>query len=41
MEIKASLGKYTVYASDYCKLDSNVLLGGGTNETEILQAILN
>ena len=41
MEIKASLGKYTVYASDYCKLDSDVFEGGGTNETEILQAILN
>ncbi len=41
MEIKASLGKYTVYASDYCKLDSDVFKGGGTNETEILQAILN
>ena len=41
MEIKASIGKYTVYASDYCKLDSNVITGGGTNETEILQVILN
>ena len=41
MNIKASLGRYTVYASDYCVLDSNVLTGGGTNETPILQAILD
>lgn len=41
MEIKASLGKYTVYASDYCKLDCDVMKGGGTNETTILQAILD
>lgn len=41
MKIQASIGRYTVYASDYCKLDSNVLTGGGTNETAILQAILD
>lgn len=39
--IKASVGKYTVYASDYCKLDSNVNVGGGTDETEVIQKILD
>ena len=32
MEIKASMGRYTVYASEYLKLDSDVLSGGGTDE---------
>ena len=41
MEIKASMGRYTVYASEYLKLDSDVLSGGGTDETEILQSILD
>ena len=41
MNIKPSIGKYTVYASDYCKLDSHVVNGGGTNETTVLQNILN
>jgi len=41
MEIKPTLGKHTVYASAYCKLDSNVELGGGTNETAIIQQILD
>lgn len=41
MQIKPSIGKYTVYASDYCKLDSNVIHGGGTDDTEILQNILD
>lgn len=41
MKITASEGRYTVYASDYCRLDSDVMNGGGTNETEILQAILD
>lgn len=31
----------TVYASDYVTLDSNVLTGGGTDATEILQQILD
>ena len=31
----------TIYASDYAKLDSNVLTGGGTDETEILQGLLD
>ena len=30
MQIKPSIGNYTVYASDYCKLDSHVIRGGGT-----------
>ena len=29
----------TIYASDYAKLDSNVITGGGTDETEILQGL--
>lgn len=33
--------KYTVYASDYAKLDSNVHTGGGTDDTEALQAMLD
>ena len=41
MNIQPCLGKYTVYASNYCRLDSNVLTGGGTNDTAILQAILD
>lgn len=40
-EIKPSKGKITVYASDYCVLDSDVMNGGGTDETEIIQAILD
>ena len=30
-----------LYASDYARLDSNVLTGGGTDETEILQSLLD
>ena len=41
MQIKPSIGKYTVYASDYCALNSDVMLGGGTDDTEVLQAILD
>ena len=41
MEIKPSIGKYIVYASDYCLLDSHVMDGGGTNETAKIQAILD
>lgn len=41
MEIKPRIGLHTVYASDYLKLDSNVNTGGGTDETEIVQAILD
>ena len=41
MQIKPSIGTYTVYASDYCKLDSHVIHGGGTDETVILQSILD
>lgn len=33
--------KKTIYASDYAKLDSNVNTGGGTDETEILQGLLD
>ncbi|MBR4748230.1 MAG: hypothetical protein IK083_01480 [Abditibacteriota bacterium] len=29
------------YASDYCRLDSNVILGGGTDDTRALQALLD
>lgn len=31
----------TFYASDYARLDSNVITGGGTDETEILQQLLD
>ena len=31
----------TIYASDYLKLDSNVYTGGGTDETKILQSLLD
>ena len=41
MEIKPDLGRYTVYASSYCALDSNVINGGGTDDTEALQKILD
>ena len=41
MKIKPDIGKYVVYASSYCKLDSNVNTGGGTNETKIIQNILD
>lgn len=33
--------KTTIYASEYLKLDSDVYNGGGTDETEILQALLD
>lgn len=41
MKIDPSFGKYGVYASDYCKLDSDVRTGGGTDETGLLQEILD
>ncbi len=31
----------TIYASDYLKLDSDVYTGGGTDQTEILQSLLD
>lgn len=31
----------TIYASDYLKLDSDVYTGGGTDETELLQSLLD
>ncbi len=31
----------TIYASDFLKLDSNVYTGGGTDETEALQKVLD
>lgn len=31
----------TIYASEYAKLDSNVMTGGGTDDTEVLQGILD
>lgn len=31
----------TIYASDYLKLDSDVYNGGGTDETELLQSLLD
>lgn len=34
-------GRYVVYASDYAHLDSDVINGGGTDDTEALQAILD
>ncbi len=33
--------KTTIYASDYLKLDSDVYTGGGTDETELLQSLLD
>ena len=39
--IRPSVGRCTVYASDYCALDSSVHTGGGTDDTEILQNILD
>lgn len=38
---KENNGKFVVYASDYAKLNSDVEKGGGDDDTEILQAILN
>lgn len=34
-------GRFTLRASDYLKLDSNVLTGGGTDETALLQEMLD
>ncbi len=34
-------GRFTVYASTYANLDSDVREGGGTDDTEVLQAILD
>lgn len=34
-------GRFTVYASTYARLDSDVREGGGTDDTEVLQAILD
>ena len=41
MEIRPTSGRYTVYAGAYLKQDSDVHNGGGTNETALLQAILD
>ena len=41
MEIKPTSGRFTVYAGAYLKQDSDVHNGGGTNETALLQAILD
>ena len=35
------MNRYTLYASDYAKMDSNVILGGGTDDTEAIQAVLD
>lgn len=40
-DIQPSAGRCTVYASDYCTLDSSVHIGGGTDDTEALQKILD
>ncbi len=34
-------GRYTVYASQYARLTSDVIRGGGDDDTEVLQAILD
>lgn len=34
-------GRFVVYASTYAKLDSSVVDGGGTDDTEVIQAILD
>lgn len=34
-------GRFVVYASDYAKLDSSVIDGGGTDDTQAIQAILD
>lgn len=36
-----ALGRHVVLASQYAKLDSDVILGGGTDDTAVLQAILD
>ena len=36
-----SQGRYVVYASSYAALDSSVVDGGGTDDTEAIQAILD
>ena len=42
MDIQQSReNKFTVYASDYARLDSNVYTGGGTDDTDALQAVLD
>lgn len=33
--------KTTLYASDYAKLDSNIITGGGTDDTDVLQGLLD
>ena len=35
------MNRYMVYASDYVKMDSDVILGGGTDNTEALQEVLD
>lgn len=35
------ISKYVVYASDYAKLDSNISCGGGTDDTRVLQSLLD
>ena len=41
MEIKASREKYTVYLSDYIEYDTDIMKGGGTERTELVQAVLD
>ena len=41
MNILPTIGKNTVYASDYCHLDSNVTIGGGTDDIKAIQEILD
>ncbi|MBQ8732844.1 MAG: hypothetical protein IJY82_08495, partial [Oscillospiraceae bacterium] len=35
------MDKGKIYASDYAKMDSDVILGGGTDDTEALQEVLD
>lgn len=39
--IQPTIGRTTVYAGEYALLDSDVYKGGGTNQTDVLQAILD
>lgn len=41
IDIQPTCGRATVYAGEYLLLDSDVSRGGGTNQTALLQAILD
>ena len=41
MEIQAKREKFTVYLSDLTTFDTDIIKGGGTNKTELVQSILD